>query len=160
MSRALILLGLAACGGSGSAGNPSCGVAEGVVDRVIDGDTIVLTTGEKIRYLMIDAPETTDGHHDCYGSNASQFNTDLVAGKTVKLVYDVQCTDIYGRLLAYVTVDDTEVNPLMVERGYACVLHIPPNGSDRADEFAALQADARAASRGVWSCDPLPPACK
>ena len=147
---------LVACGGDGS----PCGATEGKVDRVIDGDTIVLTTGEKIRYLLMDAPETTNGHDDCYGSNAAQFNTDLVLGKTVQLTYDVECTDRYMRTLAYVTVFGTEVNSLMVERGYACVLHIPPDSDARADEFKALQSAAKAANRGVWgACNPLPPAC-
>ena len=128
-----------------------------MVDRVIDGDTIVLTTGDKIRYLLINAPETTDGHNDCYGQNASQFNSDLVNGKMVDLIYDVQCTDMYGRLLAYVSVDGQEVNSLMVERGYACVLHIPPDGDDRAQEFEDLEAEAKAANRGLWgACSPIP----
>ena len=150
-----LLVFVAACG----SGSP-CGPTEAKVDRVIDGDTIVLTSGEKIRYLLVDAPETTLGHDDCYGSNAAQFNSDLVLGKTVQLSYDVECTDMYGRLLAYVSVDGQEVNKLMVERGYACVLHIPPDGDDRADEFKMYQLEAKTAMRGLWgACDPLPPAC-
>jgi micrococcal nuclease len=148
-----IIAAVAGCGTSGS----DCGPTSGMVDRVIDGDTIVLTSGVKIRYLLMNAPETTNGHDDCYGQNASQFNSDLVLGKTVQLTYDVQCQDMYGRTLAYVSVDGTEVNSLMVERGYACVLHIPPDGDSRADEFLALQADARAAGRGLWgACNPIP----
>jgi len=128
-----------------------------MVDRVIDGDTIVLTTGEKIRYLLVNAPETTNGHDDCYGQNASQFNSDLVLGKMVELTYDTECTDMFGRLLAYVSVDGQEVNTLLVERGYACVLHISPDGDDRVDEFKELQAQAKAANRGLWgACDPIP----
>ncbi len=164
MSFALVLA-LGACVTSGAAddtpGNPSCGPAVATVARVIDGDTIVLTSGERIRYLLLDAPETTLGHHDCYGSNATDFNSDMVAGKDISLRYEVQCTDIYGRLLAYITVDGTEVNPLLVERGYACVLHIPPNGDDRVAEFEDLEARAREERRGIWgACDPLPPACR
>ncbi len=60
------------------------------------------------------------------------------------------CTDKYGRLLAYVSVDGREVNSLMVERGYACVLVIPPNGADRADEFVALENAAKDAGAGMW----------
>jgi micrococcal nuclease len=147
-------------GGCGSAGS-DCGPATAMVDRVIDGDTIVLDTGVKIRYLLMDAPETTNGHDDCYGSNAATFNSDLVLGKQVELAYDVQCQDMFGRTLAYVSVDGQEVNSLMVQRGFACVLHIPPDGNDRADEFKALQADAKAGNRGIWgACSPLPPACK
>jgi len=131
-----------------------------IVDRVIDGDTIVTTTGEKIRYLLVDAPETTNGHADCYGSSAAHLNSDLVLGKTITLTYDVTRTDAYGRTLAYVSVGDLDVNALLVERGAACVLFIPPDGADRRAAYEALQADAKLHRRGIWgSCDPLPPAC-
>jgi micrococcal nuclease len=130
------------------------------VSRVIDGDTIVLESGEKIRYLLMDAPETTNGHNDCYGTNATQFNSDLVLNKTVQLSFDVQCTDKYMRTLAYVSVDGMEVNSLMVQRGYACVLHISPDGDSRYQEFMGYQAIAMNAGVGLWSaCNPLPPAC-
>ena len=152
----MLLLALVACGTSSP-----CGPTEAMVDRVIDGDTIVLTSGDKVRYLLIDAPETTDGHDDCFRSNATAIDTALVAGKPVTLTYDVACSDAYGRLLAYVSVGGTEVNSLMIERGAACVLHIPPDGDARAHEFEQLQAAAKAARRGIWSaCSPLPPACR
>ncbi|MDB4953394.1 MAG: thermonuclease family protein [Myxococcales bacterium] len=125
--------------------------------RVIDGDTVELASGAKIRYLLVNTPEITNGHDDCYGANAAQFNSDLVLGKTVELRYDVQCTDRFDRTLAYVSIDGREVNTLLVERGYGCVLHIPPDGDDRADELLAVQAEARAASRGLWGvCHPAP----
>jgi micrococcal nuclease len=151
-------LPLAACAGPGGS---DCGPSSAVVERVIDGDTVVLDTGDKVRYLMINAPETTNGHNDCFGAEATQANSDLVLGKEVDLRYDVQCTDIYGRLLAYVTVGSIEVNTRMVERGYACVLHIPPNGNDRVDEFDGLESDAKAANRGLWgACDPSEITCE
>jgi len=145
--------GVAGCGDRGSA----CGAREATVERVIDGDTIVLPGDVKIRYLLVNAPETTNGHADCYGANAAQFNSDLVLGKTVQLDYDTACQDMFGRTLAYVSVDGQDVNRLLIERGYACVLHIPPDGDARADEFKALEAAARAAKRGLWAaCDPIP----
>jgi len=151
---AVIALGVV----SGCGGSP-CGDTEGKVTRVIDGDTIELESGVKIRYLMVDTPEVSNGG-DCYGDNARQFNSDLVLNKTVQLSFDEQCTDQYGRSLAYVSVDGQEVNSLLVLRGYACVLFIPPNGQSRVDEFDALQLDAKNARRGLWSaCNPLPPAC-
>jgi micrococcal nuclease len=153
----LALLWLAGCA---TTPGSDCGPSAGTVERVIDGDTVVLATGEKIRYLLIDAPETTNGHDDCYGSNAATFNTDLVLHKTVELTYDTECTDMYGRLLAYVSVDGMDVDQLMVERGYACVLFIPPDGTSRYHELEIDQADAKALNKGIWgSCDPLPPAC-
>ena len=148
----LVALALAAC-----TGDAVCGPRAAQVERVIDGDTIALAGGLTVRYLLVDAPENTAGHAECYGSNAAQFNADLVLGKTVELAYDVACQDRFGRTLAYVTADGHDVNRLLVERGAACALYIPPDGDARADEFAAVAAAARAARRGLWgACDPLP----
>ena len=144
---------LGACGGGGE----RCGPREAEVARIIDGDTIELVGGERVRYLMIDTPETTGGKSECYGANAVTLNTELVLGKTVELAYDVECQDRFGRTLAYVSVNGREVNALMIERGYACVLHVPPNGDDRLSELQALEDAARAAGRGLWgACDPIP----
>ncbi len=148
---AMIMLAgtVAGCGGDGAASD--CGPARATIMRVIDGDTVVLDSGDKVRYLLINAPETTLGHDDCFGSNATQFNSDLVLGKQVDLAYDSECRDIYGRLLAYVTVDGQDVNALEVERGYACVLYIPPDGETRHDEFKQYESEAKAAGKGMWS---------
>jgi micrococcal nuclease len=135
-----------------------CGPDRAVVDRVIDGDTIV-AGGVAIRYLLVDAPEISAAADACFGRNAAQFNADLVLGRTVELRYSAACQDRYGRTLAYVAVDGTDVNQRMIERGYACVLRIPPAGDERAGELEAIQAAARAARRGLWgACDPTP--CK
>jgi micrococcal nuclease len=148
-----VLVAVAGCGSRES----ECGPTEGTVARIIDGDTIELASGERIRYLMINTPETTGGKNECFGQNAVTFNTDLVLGKQVSIDYDVECKDRFDRTLAYVSVGGQEVNALMVERGFACVLHIPPNGDDRADEFEALEDAAQAAGRGLWGqCDPIP----
>lgn len=153
----LVLIALAVdilwCGCAG----PTCGPSEAIVDRVIDGDTIVITGGQWIRYLGIDAPETTGGRDDCYGRNAARFNADRVLGKAVALDYGPRCEDRYGRTLAYVAVGGQDVGRVLVERGYACALHIPPDGDERADEFKAHEAAARSDGRGLWSaCDPIP----
>jgi micrococcal nuclease len=146
-----------AVGGCDGCGDPPCGINSGVVAAVIDGDTIDLESGERVRYLMIDTPETTGGKDECFGTEATQFNTDLVLGKEVDLVFDEECEDRFGRLLAYVSVDGREVNSLIIERGYGCVLFIPPSGADREDEFLALEAAARAGARGVWgACEDVP----
>jgi len=150
---ALVAASVAGCGNGGS----ECGPSEGVVERIIDGDTIELVGGVKIRYLMVNTPETTGGKNECYGSNAVQFNTDLVLGKTVSIDYDVECTDRFDRTLAYVSVGGQEVNSLLIERGYACLLHIAPNGDDRLDEFKDLETAAKQANRGLWgACSPIP----
>jgi micrococcal nuclease len=65
--------------------------------------------------------------------------------------------DRYDRLLGYVEIDGRSVNRLLVERGLACVLRIPPNGEEVADEFASLEAAARARMVGMWgSCEDVP----
>ena len=152
LARLLPLLLLLGCDGGGS----TCGPTSGHVARVVDGDTIELASGEKIRYLLVDTPESTT-ELECYGENAKQFNSDLVNDKDIELRYDVECEDRFGRLLAYVTVGGVEVNTLLVERGFGCVLHIPPDGDDRVDEFDALEDAAKAAMKGLWgACSPIP----
>ncbi|RJS23881.1 thermonuclease [Corallococcus sp. H22C18031201] len=149
--RAVMLvlgLGLAACGGS------PCGPGSGVVAEVIDGDTLVLEGGERVRYLLVDTPETTRGAHECYGAEAKAFNRSLVAGRVVHLSDGEACEDRYGRRLAYVSVAGRDVNALLVERGYGCVLFVPPAGKARRAEFKALEAEARRAGLGLWSACP------
>jgi micrococcal nuclease len=148
----MVLCASAACDGGGS----DCGPTSGTVARVIDGDTIELESGDTIRYLMVDTPENTSSV-ECYGPEATTFNAELVEGKDVKIEYDAECTDRYDRLLGYVSVDGREVNSLLVERGFGCVLYIPPNGTDRQEEFDALEATARAESRGLWGACPENP---
>ncbi len=156
VSRALALV-LVAVGATACDSGSQCGPSEAVVTRIIDGDTVELENGTTIRYLMINTPETTGGKNDCYGQNAVQFNTDLVLNKTVTLDYDVECTDRFDRTLAYVSVGGQEVNKLLLERGYACLLHISPNGDDRLAEYKAIEAAAKAANRGLWgACSPIP----
>lgn len=145
---ACLALGIGACNSGADEGR--CGPSEAVVDRVVDGDTIVLEDGTRVRYLLVDAPESTNGKMDCYGVEAAEFNRQLVQDKTVRLSYDVECEDQFDRLLAYVEVDDREVNALLVERGYACVLQIDPNGEDRVAEFEDLEDLAEATSKGMW----------
>jgi micrococcal nuclease len=132
--------------GSGSA----CGPRAGTVSRVIDGDTIELADGQRVRYLMIDTPESTGGATDCYGSEAKAYNAALVQDRQVNLRYDQECTDRYDRLLAYVQVDGADVNLRMVQQGYACVLIIPPNGEARRKEYEAAEFEARSLGRGMW----------
>lgn len=144
---------LCACAPSGP---EQCGPSEAVVKRVIDGDTIELASGERIRYLMIDTPESTT-EHECWGEESKLANRDLVEGRTIKLRYDLQCEDDYGRLLAYVELSGQEINRVMVERGHACVLEIPPNGEAVADEYRDLEYAAEQLGKGLWAvCDPIP----
>lgn len=143
--------------GSDEAGEAGrCGPSEAVVARVIDGDTVELESGERVRYLMIDTPEITT-EQECWGAEAKQTNAALVEGKLVGLRYDTQCEDQYGRLLAYVELKGQIINELLVERGHACVLHIPPNGEDVVEHYRSLEYAAEQLGKGLWAaCEPVP----
>ena len=140
-------------------GGSACGPTEATVVRVVDGDTIdVEADGEtyRVRYLMIDTPESTT-EQECWGEEAKLANASFVEDKVVTLRYDVECRDVYDRLLAYVEVSGQTINEVLVERGYACVLHIPPNGDDVVVAYEQLEAAARDAGMGLWgACEPPP----
>lgn len=123
------------------------------VTRVVDGDTIQIDSGEKVRYIGINTPETVDPRTSvqCFGKEASAFNKQLVEGRDVKLVVDVSETDKYGRLLRYVYLNDgTFVNLELVKKGYARVDTFPPDVA-HAKEFVAADHAARLAKLGLWS---------
>lgn len=123
------------------------------VQRVIDGDTILLENREKVRYIGIDTPETKHPLKgvEYFGQEAYEANKQLVEGKTVRLAFDVQQRDRYGRLLAYVYLEDgTFVNAWLVENGYAQVATYPPNVKYQ-KLFLELQRKAREENRGLWA---------
>ncbi|MFH1646058.1 MAG: thermonuclease family protein [Candidatus Omnitrophota bacterium] len=126
----------------------------GVVKWVADGDTIKLFNGEYVRYVGVDTPEL---HHpkkhiypEYYGKEAKKFNESLVLGKKVRLEFDVERYDKYGRLLAYVFVDGKFVNEELLKGGYAKTLFIPPNTKYLA-KFSVLEEEAKKAKLGLWS---------
>lgn len=124
------------------------------VARVVDGDTIVLEGGERVRLIGVDTPETKDPRKpvQCFGKEASAFLASILPkGTTVHLVGDVEQRDVYDRLLAYVyrLPDGMFVNAELVARGYAQVLTISPNVA-HTDDFVRLARDAREGGRGLW----------
>lgn len=144
---------------------------EVVVTRVVDGDTLNATINgaeEKIRLIGVDTPETvhpTEGT-ETYGKEASDYTKARLEGKTVYLEKDVQERDKYGRILAYVwmeqpgEVNDNEIstkmfNSRLLVNGLAQLMTIPPNVK-YVDQFTKLQADARKSGFGVWSISPDP----
>lgn len=129
------------------------------VESVTDGDTIRVAGGVRVRLIGIDTPETVDPRTSvqCYGPEASaRMKATLPAGTAVRLVYDVERLDRYGRTLAYVyrSSDGEFVNAAMVRDGYASAYTVPPNVA-HADEFVALQREARDADRGLWGACPV-----
>jgi micrococcal nuclease len=130
----------------------------GVVEWVIDGDTVDIDIGgreERVRLIGIDTPElhTDDGSAECMAREAREFSaSQLPAGTEVRLERDVVGRDDYGRLLAYVyrRDDDAMVNEMIVSAGYARPLTIAPNDAHR-DRFVAAAHAAEAAGVGLWS---------
>ncbi|MCO5175894.1 MAG: thermonuclease family protein [Thermomicrobiales bacterium] len=133
------------------------------VDRVVDGDTIIVELDgrdERLRYIGVDAPESVKQDYpvECFGPEASTENKRLVDGRYVMLVKDVSDRDQYGRLLRYVYVQDDStgewvfVNMRLVEEGYATSVTFPPDVA-HLSEFRAAEREARDAGRGLWgSC--------
>jgi micrococcal nuclease len=124
------------------------------VSRVIDGDTIEVRIGggsEDVRYIGIDTPETVKPGTpvQCFGPQAHEFNQRLVANRTVRIVFDRERRDVYGRLLAYVWLGDRMVNAELARRGYARTLTIPPNVA-HVGLFHRLASAAGRAGRGLW----------
>ena len=119
------------------------------VTRVIDGDTITIAGGYKVRYIGIDTPEVYP-RVEAFGIEAWQANRELVEGKEVRLERDVTETDRYGRLLRYVYVDDIFVNAELVRLGLARSKAYPPD-TEYQDLLEEMEAEAREAGRGMWA---------
>lgn len=137
-----------------------------LVRRVIDGDTIELESGERVRLIGIDTPEVHESnklHKDsqrtgedistiqALGRRSWEFTKKLVEGKRVNLEFDVEKYDKYNRLLAYVYLkkDGTFVNAEIIKQGYASLMTFPPNVK-YADLFVKLYQEARNNKRGLW----------
>ncbi len=129
-----------------------------LVKRVIDGDTIEIENGQKIRYIGIDTPETVhpDKPVQCFGREASLKNKELVEGKSVRLEKDVSETDKYGRLLLYVYLVNEKsepsifINDYLVRQGYAHSSSYPPDVKYQ-ERFRQAEAEARQNNRGLWA---------
>jgi micrococcal nuclease len=119
--------------------------------KVIDGDTILLSNGERLRYIGIDTPETKHPLRkvEYLGREAYLLNKKLVEGKNIRIEFDVEKRDRYGRLLGYVYVGDIFVNAYLVKNGYAQVYTVPPNVK-YSEFFLKLQKEARENKRGLW----------
>lgn len=117
------------------------------VTRVIDGDTIVIDSGQHVRYIGMNTPEIET--NECFATEASEINKNLVLGKIVKLEKDVSETDKYGRLLRYVYVGDTLVDDYLVKNGDAKVMTILPDIRYK-NEFLSSQTNAKENNLGLW----------
>ena len=121
-------------------------VKKGKVKKVLDGDTIVLESGDKIRYLCIDSPEEGEPFHD----EAKRVNDSVVLGKAVRVEFDRKAKDRYGRHLGYVWLDTLLVNDYLLRRGLVSVYYFKPNDRYLA-RFVSSAKAARAKKLGIWS---------
>ncbi|KKU64076.1 MAG: WD40 domain protein beta Propeller [Candidatus Amesbacteria bacterium GW2011_GWC1_47_15] len=118
------------------------------VERVIDGDTLKLESGQTVRLVGIDTPEIT-GKDECFGQEAAEKLKELVEGADVTLVKDISETDRYGRLLRYIKKDGEFINLKMVEEGYAAAATYPPDVK-YSESFVEAQRIAREEKKGLW----------
>lgn len=126
---------------------------EYTVKGVIDGDSIILNDIEStnVRYLGINAPEvlTYDSPGESFSDEAKNLNENLVVGKKIRLEFDKERYDPYGRTLAYVFVDDVLVNEELVRKGFARAYIINPNDK-YADRIIKAQEEAKLGRKGIW----------
>jgi micrococcal nuclease len=158
IARLLILMTMfsfAGCMGGIDSEPTTNAVTQEFVTSVIDGDTVELASGERVRYIGIDTPET---HHpdkpvECYGERATERNRELVEGKEVELVSEGENRDQYGRLLRHVFVDGTFVNSQMIWEGFARARSFG-EPSKFHQVFVQMEVVARDAERGLWNTCP------
>jgi len=121
------------------------------VKRVIDGDTLLLTTGERVRLIGVDTPETKHPKKPVqrFGKEAYLFTKGMVEGKEVRLEYDWQRRDKYNRLLAYVyLLDGTFLNAEIIKQGYGFAYTRFP--FKYLQEFRKYEKEARENKKGLW----------
>lgn len=143
--------------------DPAPALLPATVTYVVDGDTVhvALAGGkeEKVRFIGVNTPESTK-EVETYGKEASAYTKSRLDGRKIWLELDVEERDRYGRLLAYIWLEqpasDSEAevrarmfNVELLLNGYAQVMTVPPNVK-YVDLFVELQREAREAGKGLW----------
>ena len=131
--------------------NSSLNLIQYEVIKVIDGDTVELKNGERLRYNDIDTPETVHPNKpvECYGLQASAKNKELVEGEIILVELGNPTKDRYGRLLGYVYIDDLFVNAELVRGGYAEVNSYGNPGS-KLSNLLDIEKNAKKRMKGIW----------
>jgi micrococcal nuclease len=156
---ALLALALTGCGGDSGEEVPArpAGPPVVVVSEVVDGDTIRLANGDRIRLVQIDAPELR--LRECYAKEAKVALERLLRAGEVRLELDpdLDQRDRFGRRLAYVHVGETNVNLALVGRGAAAVWFHEGAQGRYAERLLLAEERARAAGFGLWTACVAPP---
>jgi micrococcal nuclease len=152
LALALVLASTACAGTTGAGSLEDTGSA--LVTRVVDGDTAHVEIDGRdtdVRFIGIDTPESVkpDSPVECFALEASHYTERRLEGERVRLEFDVEREDRYGRTLAYVWLGDELFNETLVREGYALVTTFPPN-VQYVDRFVEAQRDAREHGRGLW----------
>lgn len=129
---------------------PQAGI---LVERVVDGDTLVLADQTKVRLIAVDTPETKHPSKpvEPFGPEASAFTRKAVEGRVVQLRFDRNRYDRYQRTLAYIYVGDWCLNEELIRAGFSeCVTQYPFDAAMK-QRFLAAESEARRARRGIWS---------
>ncbi len=121
------------------------------MERVVDGDTIIVEGVGRVRLIGVDTPETVHPNRpvELFGRAATAYLKGLLEGRKVRLEYDQEQTDRYGRTLAYVYLEDgTFANSEIIRQGYGhAYTRFPFRHMER---FRELEQDARDSRRGLW----------
>jgi len=123
-----------------------------IVEKVFDGDTILLSTGQKVRLLGINTPEVAGRNKDpeSGGEEAKAWLKQRLEHKRVRLELDIEKQDKYHRTLAYVFTDNKQhINLELVQQGLATVNIYPPNFK-YVDALLAAQDNAERKGLGIW----------
>jgi len=158
--RWFVLLALAALAGlqawrSNSGDRPTTVLPaeRATVQRVVDGDTLLLPDRTRVRLIGVNAPESVkpDSPVEPFGPEASDFTKQFIAGGDVRLEFDKERLDQYGRTLAYVWVGDKLLNEELLRAGLAHWEKHYHYSDQKKARFRRAEQEARDAKRGIWS---------
>jgi micrococcal nuclease len=141
---------------------PPDALAEGTyaVERVVDGDTLLLANRARVRLIGADTPETVkpDSPVEPFGPQATEFTNRFIddAGGQVRLEFDRERLDRYGRFLAYVYDGPRMLNEELIRAGLATAETGFRYSAAMKTRFRRAEDEAKAAGRGIWSREPLP----
>lgn len=125
------------------------------VERVVDGDTILLEGKTRVRMIGIDTPESVTPNHpvERLGKEASEFTRSLIEGRDVTLQYDRERRDQHDRVLAYVMLGDRMINEEIIRAGFSRAETRFPFDSGMKSRFLKAEKEAREAHRGLWQLE-------